>query len=445
MTSSQPSYEPLSAAADSFRHSHFLTLNPAKRFRVYSNPPNPVCNDPVVFVFHHGAGYSGLSAACLARELREQTQGQYGFISFDCRFHGATQVDTANPAMPDLSLSTLAGDLVELLGALYPNQSKAPSLVLIGHSMGAAVVTEACAAIQLNLAKVLGLVLPSAPPLSASNTSPFLSRLFLPLCDPSPPSDVVTSIRGCIQSVDSHTIRNLQSARISVPSLIRNVSHPSSSHPTRSSLPAVVAEEEEEEGSSAEPRFESKPISTSHPAEDAGEEEKEGGSRFEWITDLRQSQPHWEGWFRGLSGKFLVQKTARLLVLAGTDRLDKELMIGQMQGKKIADVMTLSTNRRKVAERLMGWVWGWVQASTSWWSCPTSAIVYTKMTPLLSPTSFKHSSVVTTPPTALPSSPVSERPLSRKSNPQHLLPSPSSSLPLRVDYLPPPINLSTSR
>jgi len=30
---------------------------------------------------------------------------------------------------------------------------------------------------------------------------------------------------------------------------------------------------------------------------------------------------------------FLSARTARLLVLAGTDRLDKELMIGQMQGK----------------------------------------------------------------------------------------------------------------
>ena len=35
----------------------------------------------------------------------------------------------------------------------------------------------------------------------------------------------------------------------------------------------------------------------------------------------------------GLSSKFLAVRTARLLVLAGTDRLDKELMIGQMQGK----------------------------------------------------------------------------------------------------------------
>jgi protein phosphatase methylesterase 1 len=39
------------------------------------------------------------------------------------------------------------------------------------------------------------------------------------------------------------------------------------------------------------------------------------------------------GWFQGLSSSFLTARTARLLVLAGTDRLDKELMIGQMQGK----------------------------------------------------------------------------------------------------------------
>ena len=40
-----------------------------------------------------------------------------------------------------------------------------------------------------------------------------------------------------------------------------------------------------------------------------------------------------QGWFKGLSAAFLAARTARLLVLAGTDRLDRELMIGQMQGK----------------------------------------------------------------------------------------------------------------
>ena len=35
----------------------------------------------------------------------------------------------------------------------------------------------------------------------------------------------------------------------------------------------------------------------------------------------------------GLSKKFLDAKGGKLLLLAGTDRLDKDLMIGQMQGK----------------------------------------------------------------------------------------------------------------
>ncbi len=34
-----------------------------------------------------------------------------------------------------------------------------------------------------------------------------------------------------------------------------------------------------------------------------------------------------------MSIKFLSARCAKLLILAGTDRLDKELMIGQMQGK----------------------------------------------------------------------------------------------------------------
>ncbi|KAL8966019.1 MAG: hypothetical protein Q9197_006217 [Variospora fuerteventurae] len=45
------------------------------------------------------------------------------------------------------------------------------------------------------------------------------------------------------------------------------------------------------------------------------------------------TEHYWENWFTGLSRKFLEAKGGKLLILAGTDRLDKELMIGQMQGK----------------------------------------------------------------------------------------------------------------
>ena len=54
-----------------------------------------------------------------------------------------------------------------------------------------------------------------------------------------------------------------------------------------------------------------------------------------WRTDLVATQPLWENWFVGLSQNFLEGKGAKLLMLAGTDRLDKELMIGQMQGLSI--------------------------------------------------------------------------------------------------------------
>jgi protein phosphatase methylesterase 1 len=52
-----------------------------------------------------------------------------------------------------------------------------------------------------------------------------------------------------------------------------------------------------------------------------------------WRTNLAETKPFWEGWFIGLSKKFIEAKGGKLLLLAGTDRLDKELMIAQMQGK----------------------------------------------------------------------------------------------------------------
>ena len=54
---------------------------------------------------------------------------------------------------------------------------------------------------------------------------------------------------------------------------------------------------------------------------------------FTWRTDLSATKPFWENWFVGLSSKFLDSRAGKLLILAGTDRLDKELIIGQMQGK----------------------------------------------------------------------------------------------------------------
>ena len=86
-------------------------------------------------------------------------------------------------------------------------------------------------------------------------------------------------------STRSRTIRNKTSARVSVPSLLYE--DPTPTDPTKPWI---------------------------------------------WRTNLSETKPFWENWFVGLSRKFLEARGGKLLLLAGTDRLDKELMIGQMQG-----------------------------------------------------------------------------------------------------------------
>ena len=57
------------------------------------------------------------------------------------------------------------------------------------------------------------------------------------------------------------------------------------------------------------------------------------GGPWVWVARLGESERFWDGWYRGLSDLFLAVPAPKLLLLAGTDRLDKALTIGQMQGK----------------------------------------------------------------------------------------------------------------
>jgi protein phosphatase methylesterase 1 len=58
-------------------------------FRVYYTPPVTKANElGAVLVCHHGAGYSGLTFACLAQEVTELSKGELGVLTFDARRHG---------------------------------------------------------------------------------------------------------------------------------------------------------------------------------------------------------------------------------------------------------------------------------------------------------------------------------------------------------------------
>ena len=239
---------------------------------------SPIGNGPL-FVAHHGAGSSGLSFAVLTSEIRKRLPSA-GVLSLDARGHGSTTI-TPEPEVLDLSLQTLAADFISVLEKTRTQMGwkVMPSLVLIGHSLGGAVVTDVARGGKLGNAvlgyAVLDVVEGSAIDALQSMQTYLSTR---PVGFPSVESGIEWHIR-------SRTVRNSVSARTSVPSLLVN------------------------------------------------DEQGKGSRPWTWKTDLAATQPFWEGWFVGLSKKFLEARGGKLLLLAGTDRLDKELTIGQMQGE----------------------------------------------------------------------------------------------------------------
>ena len=60
---------------------------------------------------------------------------------------------------------------------------------------------------------------------------------------------------------------------------------------------------------------------------------KEDDNVYVWRTDLAASSEHWNSWYDNMSARFLAVPVQKMLMLAGVDRLDTPLMVGQMQGK----------------------------------------------------------------------------------------------------------------
>ena len=58
-----------------------------------------------------------------------------------------------------------------------------------------------------------------------------------------------------------------------------------------------------------------------------------GKSMYKFKTNLMASKKYWNDWFIGLTKSFLSIKVPKTLMLAGIERMDKDLTIAQMQGK----------------------------------------------------------------------------------------------------------------
>ncbi|ORX40748.1 hypothetical protein BD324DRAFT_654483 [Kockovaella imperatae] len=263
-------------------------------FRVYVS--EPTTKDKTYLVCHHGAGSGGLSFAALAKYVREESKRELGLVAFDCRGHGKVPLasirandlgKTRGGNDTDWSLSTLVSDFMGIIDHMFKETK--PAFVLLGHSMGAAPVISAAPLLLQKGYTVSGVVVLDVVEGTAIESLPLMKSILAKR-----PTSFRSVEDGIYWHVASATIRDTESARLSVPALL--VPAPNVTNPGPQ-------------------------------------------SRQVWRTDLGASAPYWSEWYTGLSSRFLMSKCARLLVLAGQERLDKELMVGQMQGKFQLEVM----------------------------------------------------------------------------------------------------------
>lgn len=255
-----------------FEYNEGFIDSQGNQFNTFYTPPSSP--EAPVFVCHHGAGSSGLTFALLAQQLKEQMKQEQtspGVFAFDARGHGQTKV-VSNPG--DYSIDAFVTDFVFILKHLIEIKSLTSNpIIVIGHSLGGSILANSMS--QLKELEIKGIamfdIVEDTAIQSLDGMELYLTKL-------------PKSFSSLSSAIDWHLkmglLRNKASAEISVPPLFKLVN-----------------------------------------------------GKYKWITNLWDTQSYWKEWFIGLSDKFIGAYPAKLLILAGTETLDKQLIIGQMQGK----------------------------------------------------------------------------------------------------------------
>lgn len=313
-----------------FERMHDVKCGDSDTFRVYE------CGStgPVLF-FLHGGGFSALSWSLVSSILSGLVTCRCAAV--DLRGHG----DSSTSNNQDLSAERLSSDVGNIIKEMYGDEP--PPIILVGHSMGGAIAVHT--AIRHLVPSLIGLIVIDVVEGTAmdalSSMQSFLKGR------PSIFKSLEQGIEWCVRSGQ---VRNLESARVSMVGQLKRVDTEETATAelehqieasTHSGGTSTIIEEEEEESSAKD--SESKPVEekvTSASPSDKAEfkapapvSSTEDGHHYTWRIDLGKSEPFWRGWFEGLSNKFLSCEVPKMLLLAGVDRLDKDLTIGQMQGK----------------------------------------------------------------------------------------------------------------
>ncbi|PWA22928.1 hypothetical protein CCH79_00002057, partial [Gambusia affinis] len=289
---------------------YFETIEDVENiFRLYCSGSS----GPVLLLLH-GGGHSALSWAVFTAVICSRIHCRV--VALDLRAHGDTKVK--NPE--DLSADTMAKDVGKVVEALYGENP--PPIMMIGHSMGGAIAVHTASA---NLVpSLLGLCVIDVVEGTAMDALNSMQNFLR-----SRPK-TFKSLENAIEwSVKSGQIRNIESARVSMGGQVKKCEEPACNPSVSNSIGEGVIEEEEEEEGAEE--LNKKRMKADDQEVQSLSVKKE--SFYTWRVELSKTEKYWDGWFRGLSALFLSCSVPKLLLLAGVDRLDKDLTIGQMQGK----------------------------------------------------------------------------------------------------------------
>ncbi|XP_059452850.1 uncharacterized protein LOC132183431 [Corylus avellana] len=190
-------------------------------------------------------------------------------VAMDLRGHGKS----ASENDLDLSIETMCNDVLAVLKSMYGDSP--PAIVLVGHSMGGSVAVHVAA--KKSLPSLAGLVVVDVVEGTAMASLMHMQKVL------SSRMKYFSGIAKAIEwSVKGGSLRNVDSARVSIPTTLKY---------------------------------------------------DDSKKCYTYRARLEETEQYWRGWYEGLSDKFLSCPVPKLLLLAGTDRLDRALTIGQMQGK----------------------------------------------------------------------------------------------------------------
>ncbi|KRX17675.1 Protein phosphatase methylesterase 1 [Trichinella nelsoni] len=259
--------------------------------------------DGPLLVFLHGGGCSALSWACLAKYLSSLITCTV--FAIDLRGHGETTTDDEY----NLALEVMADDVAAVLKT-YFSQITAP-VILIGHSMGGAVAVEV--AHSKNIPSLAALIVVDVSEGSALQALKCMQNYLL-----SRPKQFNSLPMAIEWSKRSSYIRNLESARVSMPGQVKKIQSVKENLVKSDQHPIDRIDEEAAE-------LEEIPQTS--------DVECPESTIYGWRIDLSKTEKYWEGWYTGMSEKFLSVSVPKLLLLANKDNMDTALTTAQMQGK----------------------------------------------------------------------------------------------------------------